>query len=323
MTQISRMLFAVHLRYLRHLWMLRNGDVSVKSRLIAAITAVLGVAAWIFCGGVTPAAAQAQAAEAQEGFAELPGVRIWYKDTGGGGVPVVFMHAATGTSQNWEHQIPAFTAAGYRVIAYDRRGWGKTVSNPPNAAPGNAADDLEALMGFLHIDRFHLIATAAGGSVSLDYAYSFQQRLRSVVLADAAGGGVQDAEYQAMARRIRPAQFDSYPPDFRELGPSYRAANPEGTRRWLELERMSRQDPAPPPQATKNKLTFAMIETIKTPMLLLTGAGDLSAPPSLVRLFAAKSKRPEPVIVPESGHSSYWEQPEIFNRAVLEFIGKH
>jgi pimeloyl-ACP methyl ester carboxylesterase len=287
------------------------------------ISAVLGVAVWIFSGGVTLVAAQAPAAEAHEGFAELPGVRIWYKDTGGGGVPVVFMHSATGSSQNWEQQIPAFTAAGYRVIAYDRRGWGRTKSDPPNGPPGTAADDLQALMDYLHVDRFHLIATAAGGSVALDYAYSFQQRLRSLVLADAAGGGVQDTEYQAMARRIRPAHFDELPPDFRELGPSYRAANPEGQRRWLELEHMSRQEPAPPAQATKNKLTFAMLETIKTPTLLLTGGGDLSAPPSLVRLFAAKSKRPDPVIVPESGHSSYWEQPEIFNRAVLEFIRKH
>lgn len=295
-----------------------------RVNIVVAAIVVAGVAVWIRYGQVTLVAAQAAAgAEAHEGFAELPGVRIWYKDTGGGRVPVVFMHSATGSSQNWEHQIPAFTAAGYRVIAYDRRGWGRTVSDPPNAEPGTAADDLQALMDYLHIDRFHLVATAAGGSVSLDYAFSYQQRLRSLVLADAAGGGVQDAEYQAMARRIRIEHFDELPPDFRELGPSYRAANPEGTKRWLELEHMSRQNPPAPAQAAKNKLTFALIETMKVPMLLLTGAADMSAPPSLVRLFAAKIKHSGPVIVPESGHSSYWEQPEIFNRMVLEFIGKH
>jgi pimeloyl-ACP methyl ester carboxylesterase len=197
------------------------------------------------------------------------------------------------------------------------------VSDPPNGPPSTAADDLQALMDYLHIDRFHLVATAAGGSVSLDYAFSFQQRLRSLVLADAAGGGVQDAEYQAMGRRIRPAQFDSLPPDFRELGPSYRAANPEGTRSWLELERKSRQEPPSPAQAMKNKLTFAMLETIHVPTLLLTGDGDLSAPPPFLRFFSARIKNSETVVIPESGHSAYWEQPEIFNRAVLEFIRKH
>ncbi len=301
--------------------MFRTGDVSVNSWLIATIAAVLGFATCVTSSGL--AAQTPPAATAREGYAELPGVRIWYKDAGGSGVPVVFMHSASGSSRNWEYQIPAFTAAGYRVIAYDRRGWGRTVSDPPNGPPGTAADDLQALMDYLHIDRFHLVATAAGGSVSLDYAFSFQQRLRSLVLADAAAGGVQDEEYQAMGRRIRPPQFDSLPIDFRELGPSYRAANPEGTRRWIELERMSRQEPPAPAQGTKNKLTFLSLEAIKVPTLLLTGDADLSAPPPLLRFLAAKIKNSETAIIPDAGHSVYWEQPEVFNSTILEFIRKH
>ena len=64
---------------------------------------------------------------AREAYADVPGARIWHVDTGGSGLPVVFMHAATGSSRVWEHQMPAFTQAGYRVIAHDRRGWGRTV----------------------------------------------------------------------------------------------------------------------------------------------------------------------------------------------------
>ena len=68
---------------------------------------------------------QMQAIES-EGFADLPtGARIWYSDTGGSGAPVVFLHAATGSSKVWEHQIPAFTASGFRVVTYDRRGFGQ------------------------------------------------------------------------------------------------------------------------------------------------------------------------------------------------------
>src|SRR4030095_4728013 len=120
---------------------------------------------------------------------------MWSNATGGAGIPVVLMHAATGTSQVWEHQIPAFTAAGYRVIAYDRLGWGRSTLEPAGAKPGAAADDLQALMNYLHIDRFHLVATAAGGSVSLDYAVSFPQHLRSMVIANGALGGLQDEKY--------------------------------------------------------------------------------------------------------------------------------
>jgi pimeloyl-ACP methyl ester carboxylesterase len=111
-------------------------------------------------------------AQGRETYADLAGVRLWYKDTGGSGVPIVFLHANTGSSQNWEHQIPAFTAAGFRVISFDRRGWGRSVAQP-GAQAGTAADDLHALMKSLGIDRFHLMGTAGGGFVAFDYALSF------------------------------------------------------------------------------------------------------------------------------------------------------
>jgi pimeloyl-ACP methyl ester carboxylesterase len=259
-----------------------------------------------------------------EGYAQLPGVRIWYKDTGGAGVPVILMHAATGSSQVWEHQIPAFTAAGYRVIAYDRRGWGRSVAEPAAAQSSTAADDLLALADYLHIDRFHLVATAAGGSVSLDYTVSFPQRVRSLTIANGALGGVQDEQYQQLSQRIRSPQLDALPAELRELGPSYRATDPQGTRRWVELEHSSRPDgPPAPAQPTRNRITLTQLETLRVPVLLITGDADLSAPPPLLRFVAARIKNSESVIIPEAGHSAYWEQPEMFNRTVLQFIRKH
>jgi pimeloyl-ACP methyl ester carboxylesterase len=73
----------------------------------------------------------------------------------------------------------------------------------------------------------------------------------------------------------------------------------------------------------RNRITFALLEEIKVPTLLLTGDADLYAPPAVLRLFAARIKNSESVVVPEAGHSTYWERPEIFNRTVLEFIRKH
>jgi pimeloyl-ACP methyl ester carboxylesterase len=270
----------------------------------------------------SPRAAQAPA-PAREALADLPGARLWYHDTGGRGVPVVFLHAATGSSRVWEYQIPAFTARGYRVIAYDRRGFGRSVIDPVTSQPGTGADDLQSLMQYLGVDRFHLVGTAAGAFVALDFALSFPERLRSLVVANSIGG-VQDEDYVAMGRRIRPSpQFDALPPDFRELGPSYRAGNPGGTEHWKELERMSRPGGPPPAQTLRNRITFTLLEGISVPTLLLTGDADLYAPPPVLRLFAARIKSSRSVIVPEAGHSAYWEQPEIFNRSVLEFIRKH
>jgi pimeloyl-ACP methyl ester carboxylesterase len=257
----------------------------------------------------------------RESYLDLPGARLFYMDTGGRGTPVVFLHANTGSSRNWiEYQVPAFTAAGYRLIAYDRRGWGRSTSET-NAPAGTAADDLRALATRLQLDRFHLVGTAGGGFVALDYALSFPEQIRSLVIANSIGG-IQDEEYLELGRRLRPAQFDALPPDLRELGPAYRAANAEGVRRWLDLEHNSRQAGATA-QSLKNRITFSELEKIKTPTLLITGDADMYAPPPILRFFSARIRNAQTLVIPEAGHSSYWENPDAFNHAVLNFIRKH
>src|SRR4051812_46860759 len=207
----------------------------------------------------------------KESFAEVPGAKLFYIDSGGNGVPVVLLHAATGSIRVWEYQIPAFPAAGYRVIAFDRRGWGRTVVDPAKSQPVSAADDLLALLNALKIDRVHLVGTAAGGFVAFDFAVAYPEHLRSLVVANSIGG-VQDPEFQAMGRRLRPPEFDALPPVVREVSPGYRAANPEGTERWIEFEKLSRPaGPRAAAQPLRNQLTLAKLESIRTPTLLLTG----------------------------------------------------
>ena len=290
--------------------------VSQVSRWLARILLTVSAATG-FAGSVL---AQAPAREAH---ADLPGVRIWYQDTGGMGVPIVLMHAGTGSSRVWEHQTPGFTAAGYRVIAYDRRGWGRTVVDPSGPQPGTAADDLQQLMDFLGVDRFHIVATAAGGTIAWDYVLSYPQRVRSMVVANNTGR-VDDKVYRDHVDSLRPPTFDELPVEFREVGPSYRATNPEGTRRWLELESISRPEgPVMENQPLKSRLTFELLETVQTPVLLIGGGADLLAPAPLQRYYSDRVRSAESLVVPDGGHSIFWEQPDVFNRAVLEFIKRH
>ncbi len=256
-------------------------------------------------------------------FAALPGVRAWYRDSGGAGVPIVLLHAATGDVRVWDHQFAAFTGAGYRVVAYDRRGFGRSETDPAGPQPGTGADDLQALLDHLRIDRFHLVGTAAGGFVALDYAVSFQARLRSLVVANSMGL-IQDEEFLEVGRRIRPPQFETLPPEFKELSPSYRATNPDGTRRWSEIARTNRPPGTPPlNQPVRNRMTGALLGTLKIPTLILSGEADLYMPPPLMRMIAARIPGAETAVVPETAHSAFWEQPDVFNRLVLAFVSKH
>jgi pimeloyl-ACP methyl ester carboxylesterase len=252
-------------------------------------------------------------------FADIPGARIWYEDSGGDGEAVVLLHAGTGSVAMWKHQMPVFGEAGYRCIAYDRRGHGRTECDSCESPP---SDDLRQLADWLGLERFHLVGTAAGGIVALDFVLSYPERVRSLTVANSIGG-IQDADYLALQRRLRPApQFDALPPEVRELGPAYRAANPEGTRGWIELEHASRTTAPRKLPIARNRMTFESLEAIRAPTLLMTGDADLYTPPPVLELFRQRIRNAMSVVLPNCGHSAYWEQPALFNRAVLDFLAK-
>ncbi len=255
--------------------------------------------------------------------AQLPGVKLWFVDSGGAGVPIVLLHPNTGTVEIWEKQVTGFAHAGYRVVAFDRRGWGKSVAEPKSGEqPGSIAGDLDALVDHLALDKFHLIGVAGGGFAALDYAAWRPERLRSLVVG-ASTGAIADQDIADFIARIAIPDIRKQSAHYRELGPSYRGANPEGTRRWIEIDESSRQPGVPfqPPLRTPN--TCAKIEAIPTPTLVIAADADLLAPPALMRIWAARIKNHEWAIIHDAGHAMAWEQPGAFNDIVLDFLRRH
>jgi pimeloyl-ACP methyl ester carboxylesterase len=254
----------------------------------------------------------------KDGMAQIPDTRLWYWDTGGDGVPIVLLHPATGSALIWVYQQPIFAKAGYRVIAYSRRGYYNSAPYDRNN-PGIGSEDLRHLADVLGLKRFHAVASAAGGSIASDFAFSYHDRLLSLTISSNSFG-VRDGEIAKAAAFIRPKGFEQLPPEFREIGPSYRAANPEGVKAWLELEHKALIG-SEFRQTLKNEIKQTRLKELKLPTLLIAGAADLYTPPSISRMIAAEIPNSRLVVIPEAGHSIYWEQPELFNRAVLDFIG--
>jgi len=112
------------------------------------------------------------------------------------------------------------------------------------------------------------------------------------------------------------------PAEFRELSPSYRAMNPEGAAKWAELEHGAITGNRFG-QTNVNQINFASLGRLRVPTLVIGGDSDLGAPPPMLRMYAARIPGAELKIVPEAGHSLYWEQPELFNRTLLDFFGRH
>jgi len=252
-------------------------------------------------------------------LASLPGVRLWFTDTGGAGEPVVLLHANTGTSESWAPQVAALSRGGYRVIALDRRGWGKSVADPATGPqPGHASDDLHALVGYLALPRFHLVGVAGGGFVALDYAAWHPDRLSSLVVGMSTGA-VSDTEIQDFIARIEIPGLRTLPAHFREVSASYRGANPAGTMRWLEIEEHARQADTPA-QALRSPNTFAKLAIISTRTLVVAADADLLAPPALMQIWARHVQDAQWTTMPDAGHAAAWEQPTAFNDIVLRFL---
>ena len=254
---------------------------------------------------------------AKEGMAALPGTNLGYWDTGGTGQPVVFLHPASGSALVWLYQQPVFAKAGYRVIAYSRRNYYNSDS-APNQNPGSASVDLQNFVDYLGVNQFHLVSSAAGGSVAADYALSYPEHLLSLTVSSnnlaARNGYIAEA-----AEKIKSKEWDDLPRWFRELGPSYRAVNPEGVAKWIELNEKSETGRGAR-QNLVNVVTPEKLGTLRVRTLLMTGGADMFTSPSIMRMIARHVPNNKLVIVPECGHSPYWEQPELFNRTVIEFI---
>jgi pimeloyl-ACP methyl ester carboxylesterase len=266
-------------------------------------------------------ASGARADETPGAFVDLPNVKLWVTDSGGTGDPVILLHANTGTSENWQKQAPALVQAGYRVIAFDRPGWGKSTVHA-GVKPISVAEDLDALADHLRLDKFHLVGVAGGGYVALDYAAWRPARLKSLVVAASGLGLVGDEEADTFRKRAAIPGFNQLPPEVREMSPSYRGMNPEGVARWKEIEAHAMQAGAVvPPLRTPN--TDAKIASITTPILVIAGGVDLTTPSAAIRLWAKHLKTYDWLLIPEAGHSVAWEQPDAFNQALLAFLRQH
>lgn len=250
-----------------------------------------------------------------EGVADLGNTRLSYWDTGGPGEAIVLLHPGSGSSEFYPYQQPVFAQAGYRVIAYSRRGqYGSELGTDVDTY--FAVDDLLGLMKHLEVEQCHLVGNALGGYVGLDLAISRPERVRSLVLA-CSMMGIAEPEYTSALESLRPKAFEALPIELKELGPSYRAADAAGVAEWKKRhDRSGTRSPV----RLRNRITWAVLATLRVPTLLVTGDADLWIPPYLLRRVGERIPNSKVVVVPDSGHAVQWEQPERFNSIVLDFI---
>jgi non-heme chloroperoxidase len=150
----------------------------VVGSTMGAIAGALGGAA---TGGMgspeTSAAAIAAPADA---------VRLHIEDSGGSGRPVVLIHGWPLSAQAWEPQVSALREAGYRVVAYDRRGFGRSDKPASGYGYDTLADDLQRVMDQCNLQDVTLVGFSMGGGEVARYVSRHgESRLHSMVFAAA------------------------------------------------------------------------------------------------------------------------------------------
>ena len=122
-------------------------------------------------------------------FMRINGLKIYY-EVHGNGEAVVLLHHGFGCSKMWKDIAPGLVEKGYRVVMYDRRGYGRSEEgdNFEDFYTGSSfrsemVKELQTLLDRLHVTKSHLIGHCEGGVIGVDFASAFPDRVLSLVMS--------------------------------------------------------------------------------------------------------------------------------------------
>ncbi len=255
-------------------------------------------------------------------FASVNGINLYY-ETHGAGPALVFAHGAGGNHLSWWQQIPVFSRR-FQCITFDHRAFGRSRDGDAATALGRRGfhDDLRDLLDYLGIGEARIVAQSMGGRTAVGFALRNPGRCRAMVLAGTTGGAVDDA--------VRGMQADYRETEMGRLSLMQRAVSPALRERTAALDflyrsvaRLNPQRPADflaPPPANYRGSSAERLGDADFPVMFLVGEDDAITPRAIIEGCHRAVRGSRFIVIPESGHSSYFEQPAAFNAEVMAFL---
>jgi len=253
-------------------------------------------------------------------FMTKDGFRLYYEDTGGNAPTIMFLHGAGGNHLSWWQQVPAF-AEEYRCITVDQRGFGQSPDGAGGPGPAALATDALALLDHLGIARAALVAQSMGGWAAVGAAVRAPERFWAIVLANTVGNLTND-DIAAVRQRLAAAS----PPRpavlwHAAIGPTFRKREP--VRSFLYAQISGLNAPLTPEFRDQLLGLTTPVEryaATRVPTMLLTSDEDGLIWPELSAKVHAHVPSSRFERVEASGHSTYFERPDVFNREVGAFL---
>jgi 3-oxoadipate enol-lactonase len=240
---------------------------------------------------------------------------LWFEESGSG-EPVVLLHEGVVDSRIWEPVVPLLD--GFRAVAYDQRGYGRS---PMWDGPYSPIDDLIGLLDELGIDRAALVGASRGGRIALATALTAPERVSALVLVGSGlpghrlsieGTPEQEARWQAAEdsgdlEALAELDMEIWAP----LG-----ADAELRAMFLEnAEASNADDPA-----TGEPNVASRLGEIGVPTLVITGGRDVAAINEVGAILAAGIPGAGHTEIAEADHMHPWRAPEELARLVREFL---
>ncbi|GAB3623613.1 alpha/beta hydrolase [Mariniluteicoccus endophyticus] len=258
------------------------------------------------------------------------GVRLDVHESGNpDGLPVVLVAGFKAPSTSWCHQVPALERAGHRVLAVDLRGHGATAPLAPGVTMTRRAADLDAVLTHLDLTGAAVIGGSMGGSTVWAHLDRFgSDRIGRIVVVDQTPKMLNSPDW--------PHGFYGYDDSNRDT--HFADGIPEtghGTPMWRRGRRLVRLLGAM--RGVDRTISPAELELLhdhatadwrptiaasSVPVLFVAGDESEYWPASHAVSAAALAPKGEAATITHAGHATNLEQPEVFNRGVLEFLAR-
>lgn len=261
------------------------------------------------------------------------GVNLHYEDAGTG-TPMVFVHEYAGDHRSWEMQLRFFSRR-YRCIAFAARGYppSDVPQDPAAYSQDRATDDIAAVIRGLDLGAAHVVGLSMGGFATLHLGLRHAPLARSLTAAGVGYGAAADkvaqfrAETDAAIARIRAEGMDRFGRTYAR-GPTrliFEQKDPRGYAEFLAQLREHSTEGSALTMGGVQRMRPSLFDLeagfrrLTVPTLVIAGDED---DPTLEASIYLKRTIPSAalLVMPKCGHTMNLEDPDAFNRAVLDFV---
>lgn len=251
---------------------------------------------------------------------------VWEEQ--GSGEPLLLVMGHGWPRQMWSRHLPAL-ARHYRVISFDNRGVGETVTSAQSWTIQDMAADAMAVLDAAGVDRAHVYGASMGGGIAQVIVLDYPERVGSLILGCTAPEASKPKRSAVARAGLRMLKASLSGRESRRVAMARAAAYGPDTdaalilEDWHLMESLNR-----PPEGVKAQrqaiLGYAgsrpRLHEIKSPTLVLHGTHDRAVPISLGRVLADGIPGATMVTFPRAGHVYFTDAPEASESAVLTFL---